>query len=70
MKRRTGKVRGAFLRDARGSGRLEAGSRASFTGSRPLPPWTSAQEFLYFCTTCDFEKLGKTELNVVFSLCG
>ena len=30
-----------FFRDARGFGRLDAGSRAGFTSSRPPPPWIS-----------------------------
>ena len=42
--RRTGKIRGAF-KDARGFGRLDAGSRASFTSSRPPPPWTLVFQF-------------------------
>ena len=40
-KRRTGKIRGAFPRDAEGFERLDAGSRAGFISSRPPPPWTS-----------------------------
>ena len=38
---RTGKIRGAFFRGAQGFGRLDAGSRAGSTSSRPPPPWTS-----------------------------
>ena len=40
---------GSF-RDAQGFGRLDAGSRAGFTSSRPPPPWTSLFQcslFLY-----------------------
>ena len=40
MERRTGKIRGAFFRDAQGLGRLDTGSCAGFTTSRPPPPWT------------------------------
>ena len=40
-KRRTGKIRGGFFKDAQGFERLDAGSRAGFTSSRP-PPWTSS----------------------------
>ena len=46
--RRTGKIRGAFSRNARGFGRLDAGSRASFTSSGPPPPWTSVFQFFLF----------------------
>ena len=40
--RRTGKIRGGLFRDVQGFGRLDAGSRAGFTSSRPPPPWTTA----------------------------
>ena len=30
-----------FFKDAQGFGRLDAGSSAGFTSSRPPPPWTS-----------------------------
>ena len=43
--RRTGKIRGAFFRMHRAFGRLDADSRAGFTGSRPPPPWTSVFQF-------------------------
>ena len=33
MKRRTGKIPGAFFGDAQSFGRIDAGSRASFTSS-------------------------------------
>ena len=46
--RRTGKIRGAFFKDAQGFGRLDAGSRAGFTSSRPPPPWTSVFHFSLF----------------------
>ena len=36
-----GQDSGGFFRDAQGFGRLDAGSRAGFTSSRPPPPWTS-----------------------------
>ena len=49
MERRTGKMRGAFSKDAQGFGRLDAGSRAGFfTSSRPPPPWTSVFQFFLF----------------------
>ena len=37
-----------FLRDAQGFGRLDAGSSAGFTSSRPPPPWTSVFQFFLF----------------------
>ena len=42
--RRTGDSSG-FFKDAQGFGRLDAGSRAGFTSSRPPPPWTSVFQF-------------------------
>ena len=45
--RRTGKICGAF-NNAQGFGRLDAGSRAGFTSSRPPPPWTSVFQFFIF----------------------
>ena len=45
--RRTGKIRGAF-KNAQGFGRLDVGSRAGFTSSRPPPPWTSVFQFFSF----------------------
>ena len=37
-----------FFKDAQGFGRLDAGSRAGFTSSRPPPPWTSVIIFSLF----------------------
>ena len=37
-----------FFRDAQGFGRLDAGSRAGFTSSRPPPPSTSVFQFCLF----------------------
>ena len=37
-----------FFKDAQGFGRLDAGSRAGFTSSRPPPPWTSVFHFFLF----------------------
>ena len=37
-----------FFKDAQGFGRLDAGSRAGFTSSRPPPPWTSVFQFSLF----------------------
>ena len=45
--RRTGKIRGAFSKMHRALGRLDAGSRAGFTSSRPPPPWTSVFQFSF-----------------------
>ena len=47
-----------FFRDTQGFGRLDAGSRAGFTSSRP-PPLHGPRyfNFSYFCTMCDLEKL-------------
>ena len=36
------------FRDAQGFGRLDAGSRAGFTSSRPPPPWTLVFQFSLF----------------------
>ena len=56
MERRTGKIRRAFSGMHRAFGRLDAGSRAGFTSSRPPPPSPSGQAALqtvvylfYFC---------------------
>ena len=61
--RRTGKICGAFCKDAQGFRRLDAGSRAGFTSSRPPPPWTSVFQFPYFCTMCGLEKSGFVDQN-------
>ena len=45
---RTGKIRGAFFKDAQGFDRLDAGSRAGFTSPRPPPPWTLEFQFSLF----------------------
>ena len=37
-----------FFRDVQGFGRLDAGSRARSTSSRPPPPWTSVFQFSSF----------------------
>ena len=37
-----------FFKDAQGFGRLDAGSHAGFTSSRPPPPWTSVFQFSLF----------------------
>ena len=37
-----------FFKDARDFGRLDTGSRAGFTSSRPPPPWTSVFQFSLF----------------------
>ena len=52
-----------FFKDAQGFGRLDTGSRAGFTSSRPPPPWTSVFQFSYFCTMCGLEKLGLVDQN-------
>ena len=52
-----------FFRDAQGFGRLDAGSRAGSTSSRPPPPWTSVFQFPYFSTMCGLEKLGFVDQN-------
>ena len=54
-----------FFKDAQGFGRLNAGSRASFTTSSrpPPPPWTSVFQFPYFCKMSDLEKLGLVDQN-------
>ena len=37
-----------FFRDAQGFGRLDAGSRAGFTSSRPPSLWTPVLQFPFF----------------------
>ena len=53
-----------FFRDAQDFGRLDAGSRAGFTSSRPPPPWTSVFfSHFFFCMMCGLEKLGLVDQN-------
>ena len=53
-----------FFKNAQGFGRLEAGSRAGFTSSRPPPPWTSVFQFsLFLYKMCGLEKLGLVDQN-------
>ena len=62
--RRTGKIRVFFFKDAQGFGRLDAGSHAGFTSSRPPPPWTSVSQFSFFLyDVCGLEKLGLVDQN-------
>ena len=41
-----------FFREAQGFRRLDDGSRAGFTSSRPPPPWTSVFHFFSFSVRC------------------
>ena len=52
-----------FFKAAQGFGRLDAGSRAGFTSSRPPIPRTSVFRVSYFCTMCGLEKLGLVDQN-------
>ena len=53
-----------FSKNAQGFGRLDAGSRAGFTSSRPPPPWTSVFRFsLFLYKMCGLEKLGLVDQN-------
>ena len=53
-----------FFKNAQGFGRLDAGSRAGFTSSRPPPPWTSVFRFsLFLYKMCGLEKLGLVDQN-------
>ena len=53
-----------FFRDAQGFGRLDAGSRAGFTSSRPPPHHGSrCFNFPYFCMMYGLEKLGLVDQN-------
>ena len=52
-----------FFKDAQGFGRLDAGSRAGFTSSRPPPPWTSVFQFSLFLYDVWLEKLGLVDQN-------
>ena len=62
-----------FFRDVQGFGRLDAGSRAGFTSSRPPPPWTSVFEFSLFLYNCvalrNLELLIKTGWSAVHPVC-
>ena len=51
-----------FFKDAQDFGRLDAGSRAGFTSSRPPPPWTWVFQFS-ICTIYGLEKLGLVDQN-------
>ena len=63
---------GGFFRDAQGFGRLDAGSRARFTSSRPPPPWTSVFKFSLFLYDVwalrNMDLLIKTDWSVVYPL--
>ena len=48
----------AIFRDARGFERLDADSRAGFTSSRPLFPWTSFLHFYAFERRVALKNLG------------
>ena len=59
----------SFFKNAQGFGRMDTGSRASITSSRPPPPWTSVFHgpryfnFPYFYTMCGLEKPGLVDQN-------
>ena len=59
-----------FFKNAQGFGRLDAGSRAGFTSSRPPPPWTSVFRFSLFLYKCvalrNLDLLIKTGWSVIF----
>ena len=61
--RRTGKIRGAFYRDAQGFGRLDNGLRAGFTSSKSHHHGPRYFNFSYFYMTCGLEKLGLVDQN-------
>ena len=52
-----------FFGDAQSFGRLDTGSRASFTSSRPPPPWTSVFQFTIFLYMFGLHKLGLVDQN-------
>ena len=53
-----------FFRDAQGFGRLDAGSPAGFTSSRPPPTWKWVFQFSLFLNyVWPFEKLGLNDQN-------
>ena len=49
-----------FFKDAQDFGRLDAGSRAGFTSSRPPPPWTSV--FHFFLISIQYVALRNLDL--------
>ena len=56
--RRTGNLSRVFSRDAQGFGRLDAGSRAGYTSSRPPPPCVCVCVFFPFIL--DIKFVGRT----------
>ena len=62
-----------FFRDVQSFGRLDAGSRAGFTSSRPQPPWTLVFQLSFFLYDVrGLEKLGlviKPDCSVISPLC-
>ena len=64
MERRTGKIRGAFYKDAQGFGRGWMLARAPASPAQDLhhhgPRYSN---FPYFCTMCCLEKLGIVDLE-------
>ena len=62
-----------FFRDAQGFGRLDAGSRAGLSSSRPPQPWTSVFQFsLFLYDAWPWRNLGlliKTDWGVTCPLC-
>ena len=71
--RRTGKDSRGIFKDAQGFVRLDAGSRAGFTRSRPPPPWTSVFHFFLISVQCvtlrNLDLLIKTGWSVIFPVC-
>ena len=59
-----------FFRDAQGFGRLDAGSRISFTSPRPPPPWISVFHFSVCCMAFrNLDLFIKTDWSVICPLC-
>ena len=62
-----------FFKVAQGFGRLDAGSRAGFTSSRPPPPWTSVIPIFFISVRCvilrNLDLLIKTDWSVICPLC-
>ena len=63
-----------FFRDSQGFGRLDAGSRAGSTSSRPPPPpWTSVFQFFPYFLQCvalrNLDLLIKTGWSVICPVC-